>query len=227
MRGPLAQDAEVARRAHQTLAEMLLPDAVDEHAGRERIGRAGNRLGQLFPPAAGDIRRGLVRAEHLDKPTRHLGAKRFGIAAHVHLQIPRLLGVLQRVHEGKFLLPLLVVLLFLAQRLLDGLDLGLRNERQLDIFGAGEYARQRVVIDGRDRIVLVIVAAGAGDGQSEEAAGQRVDPVGNLVHSVPVAVIDRAAGKVAQGRKPLVLAGSSRFGPSYRSAAICWRMNSS
>src|SRR5206468_1766034 len=43
---------KVSRRPPQPLAEMLLPDAVDEHAGRQRVGRVGGRLRRLQPAAA-------------------------------------------------------------------------------------------------------------------------------------------------------------------------------
>ena len=40
MRGSAAARSKVARRGHQAAAEMILPDAVDHHARRERIIRA-------------------------------------------------------------------------------------------------------------------------------------------------------------------------------------------
>ena len=42
---------------------------------------------------------------------------------------------------------------------------------------AGEDAVERVVVFGRDRVELVVVAASAGDGQAQQAAGDDVDPV--------------------------------------------------
>ena len=45
----------------------------------------------------------------------------------------------------------------------------------LKVARAGEDAAQRVIILLRDRIVLVIVAARARDGEAQEAAGERVD----------------------------------------------------
>jgi hypothetical protein len=41
--------------------------------------------------------------------------------------------------------------------------------------GAGEDAGQRVVVVGGDRVELVVVAAGAGDRQPQEGAGDGVD----------------------------------------------------
>ena len=51
----------------------------------------------------------------------------------------------------------------------------------LNIVGAGEHAGQGVVVVRRDRVELVVVAAGAGDGQAEQAAADRVDAVVPLV----------------------------------------------
>ena len=52
MRRPLAELAEVARRADEAAAEVVLPDAIDDDAGRQRVVRAGDGLGQLEPAAA-------------------------------------------------------------------------------------------------------------------------------------------------------------------------------
>ena len=51
MRGPLAQQAEIAGRADDAAAEMVLPDAVDDHAGRQRVVAAGDGPGQFEPSA--------------------------------------------------------------------------------------------------------------------------------------------------------------------------------
>ena len=50
MRGFFAENTEVAWRADEGLAEMPLPDAIDNHACGERVVRAGDGLGQLFLP---------------------------------------------------------------------------------------------------------------------------------------------------------------------------------
>ena len=60
MRGLLAHDAEVARRADQAFAEVMLPDAVHDHARRQRIIGAGQPFGAAsggagwFAAAAGN-----------------------------------------------------------------------------------------------------------------------------------------------------------------------------
>ena len=57
MRRGLAEPAEVARGGHEALAEVVLPDPVDDHAGRERIVGPAQPAGQGEPPA-GRARRG-------------------------------------------------------------------------------------------------------------------------------------------------------------------------
>src|SRR5207248_7138465 len=64
-----------------------------------------------------------------------------------------------------------------------GLDLLLWREAVLPESGVCEYAAQRVIVLLRDWIVLVIVAARAGDGQAEEAFCQRIDLVVALIRA--------------------------------------------
>ena len=47
MRGPVALRAEVAGRADQSVPEMLLPDAIDDHPGSERIVGAGDGFSEF------------------------------------------------------------------------------------------------------------------------------------------------------------------------------------
>ena len=55
------------------------------------------------------------------------------------------------------------------------------NEVVFLVSGAGEDAAERVVVFAEDGVVLVIVAAGAGDGQAQETAGDGVDALVALV----------------------------------------------
>ena len=63
VRGKLAGDAEVAGRAHQAAAENLLPEAVDDDAGGQRMLGPDEPLRQAEPvsgqarPASGEARR--------------------------------------------------------------------------------------------------------------------------------------------------------------------------
>ena len=52
MRRRLAEQAEVARRADEAEAEMVLPDAVDHDARGQRIVLVGDRVRQFQPAAA-------------------------------------------------------------------------------------------------------------------------------------------------------------------------------
>src|SRR5439155_20647808 len=63
----------------------------------------------------------------------------------------------------------------------------------------------RIVIVGRNRVVLVIVAAGAGDGDAEQATADSID----LIIDIIVAVIEFAAGgqKAKSREAHLVLFG--------------------
>ena len=65
--------------------------------------------------------------------------------------------------------------------LVPGLDGGGVGERVLVRGGVIQQARERVIIARRDRVVLVVVAARAGDGGTEEAAGEDVDAVVQLI----------------------------------------------
>ena len=86
---------------------------------------------------------------------------------------------------------------------------------------AGEDAVERVIVVGRDRVELVVVAAGAGDRQAEQAAADDVDPV---VDDLVLVVEEPAAdGQEPQRRQR---AGARRPGSSW-SAAICSTTNRS
>ena len=57
-----------------------------------------------------------------------------------------------------------------------------RRDRRLA--GTGQHAVERVVILGRDRIELMVVASGAGDRQAHEAPADDVDPIVNHVMDI-------------------------------------------
>src|SRR5688500_13309250 len=59
MRGPATVEAEVVRCGHQPRAEVVAPDAVDDHSGGERILRVGDPGGQRLPA----LRFGRIRFE--------------------------------------------------------------------------------------------------------------------------------------------------------------------
>ena len=84
MRGPIALPAEVAERINQGAAEVVLPDAVHDHAGRERRAVGNNSLGEFEPAASlGEGLRPLSREDSEELP----GHDRPGlvrVAARVH-----------------------------------------------------------------------------------------------------------------------------------------------
>ena len=102
-------------------------------------------------------------------------------------------------------------------------DDAFRRERILVVLGVEEHACQRVVVPRRNRIVLVIVAARARDGQAEEAAADRVHAV---VALVGVRDFDRAV-VVVPGPRPRKPSAGRLAQPhvlsSIRSAASCAR----
>ena len=67
----LREHAEVVRRAHQPLAEMPLPDAVDDHPRGERVRARRDPAGQLAPAAPLADRRLGVAGEESRQPPRH------------------------------------------------------------------------------------------------------------------------------------------------------------
>src|SRR5262245_719229 len=73
-----------------------------------------------------------------------------------------------------------------------------KHRRHLRLDAAGKHAVEGVVVLLRDRVVLVIVAAGTGNGQAEQAARHRIDSVIEdvvlVVHETP------AQGQKAQRR---------------------------
>ena len=85
------------------------------------------------------------------------------------------------------------------------LDDGLRRERILVVFGVEEDAGERVVVLGRNRVVLVVVTAGAADGQAEHAAADGIDAIVALVGvrdlDGAVVVVPRPEAEEAQRRQ--------------------------
>ena len=93
---------------------------------------------------------------------------------------------------------------------------------------AEEEARQAVVVGRRDRVELVVVAAGAGDRQAQEAPADRVDLVIDDVGQ-PLRPVDPAPGPDREhGRRhdPVGIHGARR-GAGSRSPATWSTMNRS
>ena len=89
-----AAHAEVARRGHQTRAEVVLPDPIDDHAGRERVLWARDRAGEFQPAAAERERLASVHlGEHLQEAARHAVAAVLRLAPPKHDRLVRPLVV--------------------------------------------------------------------------------------------------------------------------------------
>ena len=84
MRRPLAEGAEVGRRADDPAAEVVLPDPVDHHPRRQRVVRVGDPVGQFQPAAPGRVGRERLPAEHGEEPPRHFRPDPVGVALDLH-----------------------------------------------------------------------------------------------------------------------------------------------
>src|SRR5436309_3439174 len=83
MRGPLAEQSKVARRADQAAAEVMLPDAVHEHPSRQWVAETNDRLSKLKPAASLSKRLCFAWRQDRQKPSRHFLAEFLHIAADV------------------------------------------------------------------------------------------------------------------------------------------------
>ena len=96
--GALAGDAEVARRVHDAGAEVPLPDAVDDHAHRDRL--LDDRVRQFQAAAAAGERGRLAGGRAPSGSGAATSSPSFvGAAADRDLQVLRLLDVLDAVNE--------------------------------------------------------------------------------------------------------------------------------
>ena len=71
--GGLAPGSEVAGGGHQSGAEVLVPDPIDQHPGGQRVVRAGDGLGEFEPAAPLGEGLGLAAGrEHPEEPAGDL-----------------------------------------------------------------------------------------------------------------------------------------------------------
>ncbi len=115
-----AQIAELARRIHQTATEVVLPHAIDDHAGGERRGVFHDRLREFETAAAGGepARQAGLRRKGREEAARHGGPQIVRIAALHELQITR---------HAHLVVELCAVLLFLLHDEQRGLLDGVRH----------------------------------------------------------------------------------------------------
>src|SRR5690349_21588990 len=91
MRRAFPQLAIIARRGHYPATEMVLPDAVHNHARSQRIRSVGNGVRQFLPPAAFMERLPVFGGKDREKPPRSDLAQIVAVAADLNLYIRRLL----------------------------------------------------------------------------------------------------------------------------------------
>ena len=93
VRGRLAAEAEVAGRADEAGAEVVQPDAVDQHAGRQRVLRVGDGAGQ--PQAAAAVAEGaaILAGDHFEELPRHRLAGAVRVAAAEDARLVRRRGI--------------------------------------------------------------------------------------------------------------------------------------
>ncbi len=149
MAGRIAAGAEIARRPHQTFAEKVSPDPIDEHPRGQRIVAIDDRLGKFQPATAVLERLAVFARQDSQKPPRRLLALRARITANEDMNIVRL----RRINKAK------------------------RRRRVLWFHGTVKHAIERVIILRGNRIVLVIVASRAADCESHCAPANHVDAI--------------------------------------------------
>src|SRR5262245_24833597 len=69
-------EAEIGWRGYEALAKMILPDAVDHHAGREVAGLLRHPAGQFQPAARSAWNREVAGSENFRHASRHDVARR-------------------------------------------------------------------------------------------------------------------------------------------------------
>ena len=95
VRWGIALEAKVVWGANETLPEVMLPNAVDQHPGRERVFRVGDPAGELQPPMcrfAVGRRRGERLVERRDGGEKTGRNFRPGLVPFALLQQPDWLG---------------------------------------------------------------------------------------------------------------------------------------
>ena len=85
----LSPEAEVIGRFHQTATEVLLPNPIDHHPRRQRIGRIGQPTGQFEATAGGRGRSHGVQAQGRQGTPAYPLTRLVGFAPHLDHSIPR------------------------------------------------------------------------------------------------------------------------------------------
>ena len=180
----LAGFAEVVRRRDEAAPEVELPNAVDHHAGCQRMPGAGDPLGQREPPAGrervrrlGDGRLGL--GQDLEKFRLHFFAGPSGVAADQQVRVHRFGAVFADGYRVFAAVPRWLGVLRFVRLVLPRKNFKRRDERRV---GGGvpfvlglvveadvpEEGQHLVVVPLRDGIEHVIMATRAANRQAHE-----------------------------------------------------------
>ena len=228
MAGAVALGAEVVDRLHQPGAEVVLPEPVDDHPGRQRmlgrgqpagqpgarVGHVGGQLGQVVGTSTLGGR-GPTGSPLFSQTPRF--RTWIGVRCCESFQMAGIVGRRRRASSLRaprspcsaalapapgarlrpgFLTCAISVLTDLRLRL-PGFPLRRRGEDDVVLLGRREVRLEPVVVLLRDRLELVVVAAGTADGQPEE---RRADDVGALGQDLVAAQGDLGVAGVPPDR---------------------------
>ena len=87
MRGQFAELAKIIRRTHEAASEKMMPHAIHNHAGNQRIVRPQHRLGQFESAGLFGVKR--LRIKRFKKTTRHRLARLLVAAAREERHVAR------------------------------------------------------------------------------------------------------------------------------------------
>ena len=85
----LSPEAEIVGRGHQAATQVLLPNPIDHHSRRKRIGRVSQPMGQFQSSARGHSRSHGFQAECRQGAPPHPLARLVGFAPHLDHGISR------------------------------------------------------------------------------------------------------------------------------------------
>ena len=177
------------RRRRPSAAKSASASAIRSCQGPKTGSSGSDSLLEEPPPPRDDLRAQVLggQREEEDRRLERVRRRRRGPDQVVGRPLPRRFGeeLVLAVEELPELAPLRRGLLLELARL--AVRVRPVDQRQLERgLAAGEDAVERIIVGRGDGVVLVVVAAGTGDGQAQEAAGDRVDPVVDLVVDVVV-----------------------------------------
>ena len=197
MRGRGAHEAEVVRGGDEALAEVLLPDAVHDHAGGERV--IGARDPLCKAEATIGKRRLRFGENHRHRRLDEI-AKSSRRAAHEHMRLGRFPGGLTP---------------SVNLRAIDGHgQLGAAFARAFEWIEDGDEA---VVVARGQRLELVVVTTGAADGEAEKGLPGGADDVVELI----VAIRGGISGFIIPMTEAKKAGGDVRFERAVRQFVTC------